>query len=135
MKLPEITRDWRVILGLALILVGVANWVVGRRRTEQYSAIVAAQPASATERSYRSFDELDAGAEAVLEPLSDVQRRVYYATARMDFYHATFMTGYALVIMGLIVTFLGFRGLIRRDASQAVRRLNIRAPGEGPTTS
>ena len=134
MKIPEITRDWRIILGLALILLGVANWMVGRRRTEQYNAIVAAQPASATEHSYRSFDELDAGADAVLEPFSDAQRRVYYATARMDFYHATFMTGYVLVIAGLIVTFLGFRGLIRHDASQAVRRLNIRALGEGPPT-
>jgi hypothetical protein len=135
MKIPEITRDWRVILGLALILLGVANWMVGRRRTEQYNAIVAAQPASVAEHSYRSFDELDAGAEAVLEPFSDAQRRVYYATARMDFYHATFMTGYVLVILGLVVTFLGFRGLIRHDASQAVRRLSIRALGEGPPTS
>src|SRR5229473_840114 len=133
MKIPEITRDWRIILGLALISVGVANWMVGRERTEQYSAIVAAQPATA-ELSYRSFDELDAGADAVLEPFSDAQRRVYYATARMDFYHATFMTGYVLVIAGLIVTFLGFRGLIRRDASQAVRRLNVRASDEGPPT-
>ncbi len=134
MKVPEITRDWRILLGLALILVGVANWMVGRRRTEQYSVIVTAQPAASAERSYRSFDELDAGADAVLEPLSAEQRRVSYASARMDFYHATFMTGYVLVIVGLIVTFLGFRGLIRHDASQAVGRLSIRALGQGPPT-
>ena len=134
MKIPEITRDWRIILGFALVLMGVANWFVGRERTEQYHAIVATQP-PIVEHSYRSFDELDAGADAVLEPFSDAQQRVYYATARMDFYHATFMTGYVLVILGLIVTFLGFRGLIRRDASQAVSRLTIRALGDVPPPS
>jgi hypothetical protein len=135
MKIVEVTRDWRVVLGLALVAVGVGNWTVGRARTEQYSAIVAAQPAPSAAQSYRSFDELDAGADAVLEPFSDAQRRVYYASARMDFYHATFMTGYILAIVGLIVTFIGFRGLIRRDASGAARRLTIRARSEDPPTS
>lgn len=134
MKILETTRDWRVALGLALILVGTANWIVGRRRTEQYNAIVAAQPAAPAEQSYRSFEELDSGAEGVLEPFSDAQQRVYYASARMDFYHATFMTGYVLVIAGLIATFLGFRSLIRHDASRVSRQLSIRALGEGPPT-
>jgi len=83
--------------------------------------------------STRSFDELGAGADAVLEPFTAEQRRVSYATARMDFYHATFITGEALVIGGAIVICLGFLGLIKRDASHATaRRLDLRALGEGP---
>jgi hypothetical protein len=132
MKILETARDWRVALGLALILVGVANWIVGRVRTEQYSAIVAAQPGGPAEQAYRSFDELDAGADAVLEPFSDEQQRVYYASARMDFYHATFMTGYVMVIIGLIITFFGFRSLIRHDASRAASHLRVTALGAGP---
>ena len=136
MKLLEITRDWRVDLGLALILIGVANWMVGRIRTREYSVIVAEQPIKPADQSYRSFDELDPNGDAddVLAPFSDAQQRAYYATARMDFYHATFMTGYFLVIIGLIVTFFGFRSLIHHDASRASRHLNIRALGQGPPT-
>jgi hypothetical protein len=133
MKLADVSREWRVMLGLGLVLIGVANWLVGRQRTRQYSGIVAAQPdTSAANESYRSFEELDNGIDAVLEPFTEEQRRVSYATARMDFYHATFMTGYAMVIGGLIVTFLGFLGLIRRDASRARGHMTIRTLGEGP---
>src|SRR5216684_2968386 len=132
MKLGDVSREWRVMLGLALVLIGVANWLVGRQRTRQYSSIVAAQPDPSANESYRSFEELDSGVDAVLKPFTDEQRHVSYATARMDFYHATFMTGYAMVIGGLIVTFFGFLGLIRRDALRAGGRVTIRTLGTGP---
>jgi hypothetical protein len=44
----------------------------------------------------------------------------------MDFYHATFLTGYALVIAGLVLSFAGFLTLIRRDARRALQRIGIR---------
>jgi hypothetical protein len=131
MKLADVSRDWRVMLGAGLIAIGVANWTVGRHRTAQYSAMIAAQPATAADQSYRSFDELESGADAVLEPFTDSQRQVSYATARMDFYHATVMTGDAFVIAGLLVTCVGFLGLIRRDAARAVS-VGMRSLGEGP---
>jgi hypothetical protein len=123
MKPADISRDWRVILGLALIVIGVSNWIVGDRRTRQYGAIIAQRPNTAVDQSYRSFDELEGGADAVLQPFTDEQRRVSYATARMDFYHATVLTGDAFVIAGLIVTCLGFLALIRRDAHRVRSRL------------
>ncbi|MGH7838014.1 MAG: hypothetical protein ACREQC_09375 [Candidatus Binataceae bacterium] len=132
MKPADVSRDWVVLLGLGLVLIGVANWLVGRHRTRQYSGIVAAQPDTGADNSYRSFDELGDGADAVLRPFTEEQRRVSYATARMDFYHATYMTGYGLVIGGLFVTFLGFLRLIRRDAWRATRRATIRMIDEGP---
>lgn len=133
MKLPEAYRDWRVVLGLALMLLGAGNWLVGRIRTEQYSAIIASQPDVDADDAYRSFDELGSGATAVLEPLTAEQRRVSYATARMDFYHATFLTGYALVLAGLALTFAGFLALIRRDARRAATRIRVlRGPERSP---
>jgi flagellar biogenesis protein FliO len=132
MKPADVSHDWIVALGLGLALIGVANWLVGRQRTRQYDSIVAAQPVAAANDSYRSFDELGGGADAVLKSLTEEQRRVSYASARMDFYHATYMTGYGLVIGGLIVTFLGFLRLIRRDARQATGRAAIRVIGQGP---
>lgn len=131
MKLADVSREWRVLLGLGMAVIGSANWLVGRTRTEQYSAYIAAMPDRGAEESYRSFDELGTGADAVLEPFTAEQRRAAYATARMDFYHATYMTGEALVIGGALVICLGFLSLIRRDASRALR-LDVRSLGAGP---
>jgi hypothetical protein len=126
MKMPDVYHDWRVVLGIALILLGTGNWQVGRLRTEQYSKLISSERGAAVDQAYRSFDELDSGATAVLEPLTAEQRRVSYATARMDFYHATFLTGYVLVLAGLCLTFVGFLSLIRNDARRAAARINVR---------
>lgn len=130
MKLPDAYRDWRVVFGMALMMLGAGNWIVGRLRTEEYSRIIASAHDTSADEAYRSFDELDSSANAVLEPFTAEQRRVSYATARMDFYHATFLTGYMLVMTGLVVTFFGFLGLIRRDARRAFGRIKHRIPGE-----
>ncbi|HYB90698.1 MAG TPA: hypothetical protein VEC38_06615 [Candidatus Binataceae bacterium] len=137
MKLADIYRDWRVAGGVALILLGAGNWVIGLDRTEQYSQMAAApsHPESATD--YRSFDEIDPGkGGAVLEPLTTQQRELSYATARMDFYHATFLTGQTLTIVGLFVTLWGFIALIQSDTRKTLRRITggagARAPAGGP---
>jgi len=132
MKLPDLYRDWRIVLGLALMLLGAGNWVVGRVKAEEYMRIIARQPDINTDQAYRSFDELDGGATAVLEPFTAEQRRLSYATARMDFYHATFLTGYVLVMAGLVLTCMGFLGVIRRDAHRTMGRISIR-PGNAPS--
>lgn len=132
MKLPDVYRDWRAMFGVALMLLGAGNWVVGRLRTEEYSQIIASARPASPDEAYRSFDELDSSADAVLEPFTQEQRRVSYATARMDFYHATFLTGYVLVMTGLVITFFGFLGLIRRDARRVLGRDRHRVAGESP---
>ena len=132
MKLPDVYRDWRAVLGVALMLLGTGNWVVGRQRTEEYSKIIASERPASPDEAYRSFDELDSSANAVLEPFTQEQRRVSYATARMDFYHATFLTGYVLVMTGLVITFFGFLGLIRRDASRVLGRIQRHVASESP---
>jgi len=126
MKMPDMYHNWRVVLGVALILLGSGNWLVGRLKTEQYGELIASERSTTPDQAYRSFDELDAGAVAVLAPLTAEQRRVSYATARMDFYHATFLTGYVLVLAGLLLTFFGFLGLIRSDARRATARITNR---------
>jgi len=123
MKLPDIYTDWKIVIGVALILLGAANWAIGLERTEIYSRMInaRAQPAAATD--YRSFDELDEGAGgAVLEPLTAEQRQASYATARTDFYHAVFLAGRAMVLLGLLATLLGFMSVIQQDSRRAVRR-------------
>ena len=129
MKLPDIYADWRIVAGVALIVLGAFNWEIGRDRTQEYSRIVAATPDVTADEAYRSFEDLDPRTDgAVLAPFTDAQRQVSYATARMDFYHATFLTGQALVLAGVVLTLAGFIVLIRRDSRHMHRRMRL-----GPT--
>jgi uncharacterized membrane protein len=123
MKLPDIYTDWKIVVGLGLIMLGAANWVIGVERTQIYSRMIVAHQHPAAATDYRSFDELDAAAGgAVLEPLTAQQRQASYATARMDFYHAAFLAGRVMVLLGLVVTLLGFISVIQQDSRRAFRR-------------
>ncbi|MGH7923196.1 MAG: hypothetical protein ACREQH_01240 [Candidatus Binatus sp.] len=134
MKLPDIYTDWKIVVGLGLIMLGAGNWIVGVERTQIYSRMIVAhqQPAAAA-TDYRSFDELDAGAggAAVLEPLTAEQRQASYATARMDFYHAAFLAGRMMVLLGVLLTLLGFISVIQQDSRRAFRRPEGDAPIAG----
>jgi hypothetical protein len=123
MKLPDIYTDWKIVVGLGLIMLGAANWIIGIERTQIYSRMIVAlqQPSSAAD--YRSFDELDdTEGGAVLAPLTAQQRQASYATARMDFYHAAFLAGRVMLLLGVIVTLLGFISVIQNDSRRAFRR-------------
>src|SRR5271168_765991 len=123
MKLPDIYTDWKIMIGVALIALGAANWVIGIERTQIYSRMVAAGAHPATATDYGNFDELEADAGgAVLAPLRAQQRQASYATARMDFYHAAFLTGRAMVLLGVLFTLLGFISVIQQDPRRAYRR-------------
>ena len=127
MKLPDIYTDWKIVVGLGLIVLGAGNWIIGLQRTQLYSRMIVAHQQPSTATDYRSFDELDEGA-AVLEPLTAEQRQASYATARMDFYHAAFLTGRVMVLLGLLVTLLGFISVIQQDSRRAFRRPEDDAP-------
>lgn len=126
MKLPDIYTDWKIVIGLVLVMLGAANWIVGVERTQIYSRLIVAhqQPSAAAATDYRSFDELDgsAGGADVLAPITAEQRQASYATARMDFYHAAFLAGRAMVLLGLLITLLGFISVIQQDSRRAFRR-------------
>ena len=133
MKLPDVYSDWRVVGGLALIVLGAVNWEIGRARTQEYSRIVVGHAAVAADEAYRSFDELDPRTDsAVLAPFTDAQRKVSYATARMDFYHATFLTGQALVLAGVVLTLLGFIVIIQRDNRHVHSRIRTAFGANAP---
>jgi uncharacterized membrane protein len=133
MKLPDLYSDWRIVGGFALILLGSVNWALGRARTQEYSRIVVAHSNVAADEAYRSFDELDPRTDrAVLAPFTDAQRQVSYATARMDFYHATFLTGQALVLAGIVLTLVGFIAIIQRDNRHVHRRVRTSPGGNAP---
>jgi hypothetical protein len=125
MKLPDLYTDWKAVAGLALVILGAGNWFIGLNRTRQYSQMTAAAAHAAAATDYRSFDELDAGTgPAVIEPLTPRERQLSYTTARMDFYHATFLTGQVLVLVGVLLTLIGFISVIQRDARTGLRRQN-----------
>ena len=127
MKIPDVYRDWRIMFGLALMLLGAGNWVVGWQKTQFYGQLIASGTRHSSDSAAPGFDELEAGASDVLKPFTTPEREVSYARARMDFYHATFLTGQVLTVTGLIVMLLGFLSVIRRDARHTVRRITVRS--------
>lgn len=122
-KLPDLYTDWRVMAGLMLMFLGAGNWTIGLNKARAASQMIAQAANTSPSSDYRSFDEIDS-AGAVLQPFTDEEARVSYATARMDFYHVTFLTGQAMVIVGLVLTFVGFINVIQRDTRRSIRRLS-----------
>ena len=116
MKIPDVYRDWRIVFGLALMLLGAGNWVVGWQKTQFYGQLIASGARAHSDSSAPWFDELESNATDVLQPFTTPERDLSYARARMDFYHATFLTGRILTVTGLIIMLLGFLSVIRRDA-------------------
>lgn len=128
-KPPDLYADGWLIGGLILMLLGAGNWLVGLTKTEQYSHVLARASENGFDQSYLSFEELDDHSDsAVLAPLTQQERNVSYANARMDFYHATFLTGQILFAIGLLLTMVAFIGAIRRDARRATSTAQPRAP-------
>ena len=110
--------------GLALLILGVCNWSIGLRRTQLYSQMITAASHATAATDYRSFDELEPNAPlAVIGPLTAQERQLSYATARTDYYHATYLAGQALVTIGLLLTLWGFIAVIRRDSRRMMWRM------------
>jgi hypothetical protein len=129
MKLAAVYSDWRIVTGLALLFIGAGNCVVGLRGTERYSRKVSAVTEADPQAKSGSFGELDSGADVmVLRPLSAEQTRLSYAQARMDFYHAAFLTGEAAAFLGLALTLAGFLALVQSDIRRALRRVSAGPP-------
>jgi hypothetical protein len=130
MKLPDLYGDWRIIVGVVLILLGAGNWLVGLYGIVQYRGLGVVATHSNAEL-YRNFDELDARTDgAVLAPLNQEERTISYAAAQMDFYHAVYLTGCILFALGLMVALMAFIGAIRRDARDTVYRRVRNTPAQ-----
>ena len=127
MKIPDVYRDWRIMFGLALMLLGAGNWIVGWQKTQLYAQLIASEFRAHPDSSAQGFDELEADSGDVLKPFTSPQRELSYTRARMDFYHATFLTGQVLAVTCLIVMLLGFLSVIRRDARRTLRRVPVRS--------
>jgi hypothetical protein len=127
MKIPDVYRDWRIMFGLALMLLGAGNWIVGWQKAQLYGQLIASEFRARPDSSAHGFDELEAGSIDVLKPFSSPAREISYTRARMDFYHATFLTGQVLAVTGLIVMLFGFLSVIRRDARRTLRRVPARS--------
>ncbi len=131
-KVRQLYTDGWLVAGVILMLLGAGNCLVGLTNAEQYRRMLGVVSQSGADQSYLSFDEfdeLDAHADlAALAPLTEEERKVSYATAHLDFYHAAFLTGRVIFAVGLAMTLLAFIAALRRDTRRAIRRAG---PGLG----
>ena len=65
MKIPDVYRDWRIMFGLALMLLGTGNWVIGWQKTQLYGQLIASSARQHPDATAPGFDELEAGAKDV----------------------------------------------------------------------
>ena len=129
MKIRDLYGDWRIVGGFALMALGVANLSIGASRTSEWGQMIATENRRGAVADDRKFDDLEAGAgTAVLQPLTAEQRQVSLATARMDFYHATYLAGRVMIITALFLTLWGMIAQIQRDTRRALREARARAP-------
>jgi hypothetical protein len=118
-KTRALYRDWRLVVGVVLVILGVGNWSVGFIGTEQYRQSPNLVPQTAAEDVSSSFEGLDDSSnQAVLTPLTKRQRKVSFNSAQMDFFHAVFVVGEAIFVCGLVTTLLALLSAFRRDAKK-----------------
>ena len=106
MNLADLYRDWRIMGGMALPMLGIGNWALG---LSQHPQIYGQKSQSDGRAARRTLPQLRRTRrsdhdQAVLAPFIAEQREVSFARARMDFYHATFHDRALLGFLGLVLS-------------------------------
>jgi hypothetical protein len=68
-KLPDVYKDWRIMAGVMLVVLGAGNWIIGWNKARAASQMIAEATHTSPRSDYRSFDEVDS-AGAVLQPFT-----------------------------------------------------------------
>lgn len=98
---PPWYRNLVLVTGIALIAVGLGNWVTGTIRMREHAGVAARTPV-AVERPRE--------VEAALRAELDV------AQMRIDFYHVFASLGRLLTAAGIVVTAFGLARSLRPEA-------------------
>src|SRR2546426_384789 len=55
MKIPDVYRDWRIMFGLALMLLGAGHWIVGWQKNQLYGRLLAHEGRTRPDSPRRGF--------------------------------------------------------------------------------
>jgi hypothetical protein len=117
MKIRDVYSNAVFIGGVACLILGIGNWVVGSVETSKYQNLLNKTARTGLEESYRNFQELDQQKnEEVLRRINENREKFNAARVKLNFFHVVLSGGRILFLLGLVVVVGSLIHLIRMEA-------------------
>jgi hypothetical protein len=117
MKIRDVYSNAVFIAGIACLILGIGNWVVGSVETSKYQSLLNKTARTGLEESYRNFQELDQQKnEEVLRRINENRERFNAARVKLNFFYVVLTGGRILFLLGFVLVVGALIYLIRTEA-------------------
>lgn len=117
MKFRDAYSNVLFITGVACLVLGIGNWVVGSVETSKYQNLLNKTARTGLEESYRNFQELDQQKnEEVLRRINENREKFNAARVKLNFFYVVLTGGRILFLLGLALMVGALIHLIRAEA-------------------
>jgi hypothetical protein len=124
-KVRDVYSSYLLIAGVAFLILGIGNWVVGAVETTKYQSLLHRTEQTGLEESYRSFQELDQQKnEEVLRRINEDREKYNAARVKLNFFYVVLTGGKTMFLCGVLLMLLSLIRLIRRDAQMKMNTLS-----------
>ena len=124
MKFRDVYSNALFITGVACLILGIGNWVVGSVETSKYQNLLNKTARTGLEESYRNFQELDQQKnEEVLRRINENREKFNAARVKLNFFYVVLSGGRILFLLGLALIVGALIYLIRSEAQINKQRM------------
>jgi hypothetical protein len=124
MKIRDVYSSAVFIAGVACMILGIGNWVVGSVETSKYQNLLNKTARTGLEDSYRNFQELDQQKnEEVLRRINESREKFNAARVKLNFFYVVLTGGRILFLLGLLLIVGALIYLIRTEAQINKQRM------------
>ncbi len=124
MKFRDVYSNPLFITGVACLILGIGNWVVGSVETSKYQNLLNKTARTGLEESYRNFQELDQQKnEEVLRRINENREKFNAARVKLNFFYVVLSGGRILFLLGLALIVGALIYLIRSEAQINKQRM------------
>ena len=124
MKIRDVYLNPVFVTGIACLVLGIGNWVVGSVETSKYQNLLNKTARTGLEESYRNFQELDQQKnEEVLRRINENREKFNAARVKLNFFYVVLTGGRILFLVGLLLVVAALIYLIRTEAPTNKQRM------------
>jgi hypothetical protein len=124
MKIRDVYSNAVFIAGVACLILGIGNWVVGSVESSKYQNLLNKTARTGLEESYRNFQELDQQKnEEVLRRINENREKFNAARVKLNFFYVVLTGGRVLFLIGLLLVVAALIHLIRAEAQHNKQRM------------
>lgn len=124
MKIRDVYSNALFTAGIACLVLGIGNWVVGSVETSKYQNLLNKTARTGLEESYRNFQELDQQKnEEALRRINENREKFNAARVKLNFFYVVLSGGRILFLFGLLLVVAALIYLIRREAQINKQRM------------